>query len=100
MSGRDHLDALAVAPFAPETDAPDPLAEAAPRGIATQTPVPVELEVDGDRVVVEARRQLVLRCGKSSITLHEDGRIEIRGVDLVSRASGRNRILGSSIDLN
>ncbi|WP_157522632.1 hypothetical protein [Mitsuaria sp. 7] len=100
MSGRDHLDALAVAPFAPETGEPGALAEATPRGLATMTPAPVELEVDGDRVVVEARRQLVLRCGKSSITLHEDGTVEIRGVDLVSRASGRNRILGGSIDLN
>jgi hypothetical protein len=59
-----------------------------------------DVQLDGQQVVLRAARSLVLRCGKASITLNEDGAIEVRGVNLVSRALGRNRILGGSIDLN
>jgi hypothetical protein len=59
-----------------------------------------DVQLDGQRVVIRATQSLVLRCGKSSITLKEDGAIEIRGVNLASRALGRNRIFGGSIDLN
>lgn len=49
---------------------------------------------------LSATDRLVLRCGKASISLHADGSIEIRGTDLLSRASGQNRIRGASIHLN
>ncbi len=48
----------------------------------------------------EADRQIILRCGKSSITLTRDGRIVIRGKQLLSRASSTNRIRGGVIQLN
>lgn len=47
-----------------------------------------------------ATKRLVLRCGKASITLQEDGTIEIRGTDVISRASGQNAVRGASITLN
>jgi hypothetical protein len=59
-----------------------------------------DVQLDGQRVVLRATQSLVLRCGQSSITLKEDGAIEIRGVNLASRALRRNRIFGGSIDLN
>jgi uncharacterized protein (DUF2345 family) len=60
----------------------------------------VELESDGERLVVSARRQLVLRCGEARITLSEDGLVEIRGEEIVTQAVGRNRMRGGSIELN
>jgi len=48
----------------------------------------------------EASAKLTFQCGKSSITLHRDGKIVLRGEHLVSRASGVNRIRGGSIELN
>jgi hypothetical protein len=57
-------------------------------------------DVDGEPVVLEGRRQVALRCGKSSITLHPDGKIVIRGTDLISRATGTNKIKGASVRLN
>jgi len=53
-----------------------------------------------DELVIEAGTSLVLRVGGGSITLREDGRILIKGSDLVSHAARRNRIRGGSVDIN
>jgi hypothetical protein len=57
-------------------------------------------EADGDRVVIEGRGEVVLRCGKASITLKPDGSITIRGGQILSRADGANRVQGASVHLN
>ena len=53
-----------------------------------------------EEVVLTATRKLTLQCGAASISLDLDGNIEIRGENLLSRASRQNRIKGSSISLN
>jgi len=60
----------------------------------------VEVDVDGKRMVVSARHELVLRCGDASITLDHDGRITIRGTQVISHSEGVNRIRGGSVQLN
>jgi hypothetical protein len=60
----------------------------------------VEVRVDGDQLVLEAKQQIELRCGDSSITLRQDGKILIKGAELVSRASRSNRIKGASVEIN
>jgi hypothetical protein len=67
---------------------------------AARTPHQVEVDADGQRMVIGARQQLVLRCGAASITLHQDGRIWIAGTQIVSQADGVNRIRGGSVQLN
>jgi hypothetical protein len=57
-------------------------------------------EVDGERVVLTAEKELVLRCGDASIVLTRTGKILIRGASLLSRASGVNRIKGGSVQIN
>jgi hypothetical protein len=57
-------------------------------------------KVDDERIVIDATREIILRCGHSSITLTRDGKIRIRGRDLLSRASGGNRIKGASVQIN
>ncbi len=59
-----------------------------------------EVFVDGERVEVEAQRELVLRCGKASITLRANGRVVIRGVYVETRAAGTNRIKGGNVQIN
>lgn len=49
---------------------------------------------------VEAERAIELRCGKASLRLSSDGRIELRGTTVISHATGLNRIRGASIKLN
>lgn len=60
----------------------------------------VELLRDGERLVLEAEREIVLRCGKASITLTRAGKVLIRGAYVSSRSSGVNRIKGASVQLN
>ena len=57
-------------------------------------------EVDGENVLLEAKKEIVLRCGKASITLTRAGKIIIRGAYLLSRSSGVNRIKGGSVQIN
>lgn len=56
--------------------------------------------VDGEKVVLEGKEKVVLRCGDSSITLHKNGKISIRGKYLLNRSSGVNRIMGGSVQVN
>jgi hypothetical protein len=52
------------------------------------------------RRVIEAEEELVLRCGGSSLTLTANGRVALRGRQLLSRAEGQNRVQGASVLLN
>jgi hypothetical protein len=63
-------------------------------------PGQVEVDVDGQRLVVTAKQQLVLRCGKASITLTKAGKVIIKGAHVSTVSSGVNRIQGGSIQLN
>jgi uncharacterized protein (DUF2345 family) len=56
--------------------------------------------VDGESVVIEAREQVVLRCGRASITLTKAGKILIQGEYVSSRSAGVNRIKGGSVQIN
>jgi|SRR6516165_6168902 hypothetical protein len=63
-------------------------------------PGAVEVEAGGERLIVSAKQQLVVRCGKASITLHRTGKVAIRGTHIVSHSEGVNRIRGGSVQLN
>jgi hypothetical protein len=58
------------------------------------------VENDGERLVFEADKEIVLRCGQSSITLTRAGKILIRGAYVLTRSSGVNRIQGGSVQIN
>jgi hypothetical protein len=60
----------------------------------------VEIDADGERLVVRAKEQLVLRCGKASITLTRAGKVLIEGAYVLSRSTGVNRVKGGSVQLN
>jgi Domain of unknown function (DUF6484) len=57
-------------------------------------------EVDGERVVLTAEREIVLRCGAASITLTRAGKILITGEYVLTRARGVNRVKGGSVQIN
>ena len=63
-------------------------------------PGSVEVDGDGERLIVRAKEQLVLRCGKASITLTKAGKVLIRGTHVSTHSSGVNRLRGASIQLN
>jgi hypothetical protein len=69
----------------PVTEAKDPLA-------ATET--------DTDRIVLRAGQEITLVCGGGSIRITKDGKVVIRGLDILTRANRTNRIKGGSVQIN
>ncbi|HSU53807.1 MAG TPA: DUF6484 domain-containing protein [Candidatus Dormibacteraeota bacterium] len=73
-------------------------------GLLQETPVgdsePVIASLDGEEIVLTAQKEIVLRCGKASITLTRAGKVLIRGAYISSRSSGAHRIKGGSVQIN
>jgi len=55
---------------------------------------------DGDRIVFDAEKEIELRCGTSSILMKKDGKIVIKGREIISRARETNKVRGASVLLN
>ena len=53
-----------------------------------------------DTLVLEAKQSLCIRVGDGSITIRDDGKILIKGRDLVSHAQRMNRIKGGAVSIN
>lgn len=56
--------------------------------------------VDGKRVEIQGKDEVVLRCGKASLTLRRDGRVVLRGVNVVSQADAVQKIRGGKVEIN
>jgi len=61
---------------------------------------PLEARLDGKRVVLEGKEEVVLRCGEASITLRRDGKVLVRGTYVETQAKGVNRIKGGAVKIN
>jgi hypothetical protein len=61
---------------------------------------PLEVHIDGQRVVLNAEDEIVLSCGKASITLRRNGRVVVRGTYVETCSEGVNRIKGGSVAIN
>ncbi|PKM46539.1 MAG: hypothetical protein CVV05_02355 [Gammaproteobacteria bacterium HGW-Gammaproteobacteria-1] len=59
-----------------------------------------DLTIDGKRLVIEGKEEIVLKCGEASITLTKAGKILIRGKYLLNRSAGLIRLLGGSVQIN
>lgn len=57
-------------------------------------------ELNGKRMSFEGREEVVLRCGKASITLRADGQVVVKGTRLMSRASETNKLRGATVLIN
>ena len=51
-------------------------------------------------MLLTAKEQIVLRCGKASITLTSAGKVIVQGAYLSNRSSGVLRLKGGSVQLN
>lgn len=59
------------------------------------------IQVDGaERRLIEAEREIVLRCGDASITLTRAGKVIIKGNYVLSRSTGYNKVKGAAVDIN
>lgn len=53
-----------------------------------------------ERLVLQADREIELRCGDASIVLTRAGKVLIRGTYVLTRSRGANRIKGAFVDIN
>jgi hypothetical protein len=67
---------------------------------AKERPLVIETDVDGNRVRLVAKDEIVLECGKASITLRRNGRIIVRGTHVETNSEGTNRIKGGQVQIN
>lgn len=58
------------------------------------------LRIRAEEIDFSAASKITLECGRASITLHRSGKVVVKGAELLSRASGTNRIRGGTIELN
>lgn len=74
----------------------------APREAAAspEAKLPREARLDGDRVVLEGKREVVLKCGEATLTLRRDGKVLIRGAYVETHSRGVNRIKGGAVKIN
>jgi hypothetical protein len=61
---------------------------------------PDHVRVDGERVSIEGKEEVVLRCGKASLTLRRDGKVLLRGVNVVSQADQVHKVRGGKVQIN
>lgn len=59
-----------------------------------------DVRVDGKKITLEGKEEVVLKCGAASITLTRAGKILIKGKYLLNRSTGVNRIMGGSVQVN
>jgi hypothetical protein len=71
-------------------------------GLESSPPPPEgpTVHADGERHVIEAEREIVLRCGDASITLTRAGKVIIKGNYILSRSAGYNKVKGAAIEIN
>ena len=60
----------------------------------------IEADIDGRRVRIVAKDEIVLECGQASVTLRRNGRIIIRGTYVETHSEGTNRIKGGQVRIN
>jgi hypothetical protein len=56
--------------------------------------------IDGKRVAIEGKDEVVLQCGKASLTLRRDGKVVLRGVNVVTQADHVHKIRGGKVQVN
>jgi hypothetical protein len=76
------------------------LGELLTRPSAAPARTPAEARLDGKRVVLEGKDEVVLRCGEASVTLRRDGKVIVRGTYVETQAKGINRIKGGAVKIN
>ena len=69
-------------------------------GTSPAVPARFDVQADGERLTLCAEREIVLRCGESSITLTRSGKVVIKGSYVLSRSTGYNKIKGAAVDIN
>lgn len=68
--------------------------------VSALPPGVVQVDADGRRVRLKAADEIVLECGKASVTLRRNGKVVIRGTHVETNSAGTNRIKGGQVRVN
>ena len=60
----------------------------------------IEISSDDQQTEIIAKNKIKLTCGRSSITLTQEGKVLIEGEYILTQSTGPNKIKGASIQLN
>ena len=71
-----------------------------PPGMQGNPECPSMVSLSGRSIAFEAMDQIVLRCGKSSVTLRSDGKVIVKGSEIVNRSSGTHKIKSGAVKIN
>jgi len=63
-------------------------------------PAPRHVRIDGEQIVIEGRRRIELRCGKTSLVLTADGNAMIKGTNVLTEARELLRLRGAAVRIN
>ena len=66
----------------------------------TKQKTPNITSIEDEVIRIKADKGLVIECGKSSIILSKDGKLQLKGNELLSRARGMNKIKGAGVNIN
>ena len=64
------------------------------------TSSPLQVELDGETLHLRADRQVTISVGDASITLNQDGKVTVKGAEVLIRARGANKIRGGNVQIN
>jgi hypothetical protein len=59
-----------------------------------------KIQVDGERLLISAEKEVVIQCGQASLIMTRDGKVVIKGTKIVSRSKGINKIKGAAVSIN
>lgn len=51
-------------------------------------------------MTLEGRQEVVLKCGKASITLRRNGQVLLKGVNIRTEAEGTQQLKGGKVQIN
>jgi hypothetical protein len=58
------------------------------------------IRLNADRIVLDAKDEIVLQCGESGIQARRNGTVHLKGKDVVSHATRTNRVRGATVRIN
>ncbi len=95
-----EFDALLRAPGGQRAATERPAPAGAQPAVPQEADPVIEADIDGRRVRIVAKDEIVLECGNASITLRRNGRIIIKGTYVETCSEGTNRIKGGQVRIN
>jgi hypothetical protein len=58
------------------------------------------LHLKASRILLEAQDELLMRCGEAAFEARKDGKVQVKGRDVVSRAVRTNKVRGATVLIN